>query len=73
MTEQTNTESLYEWIDQMAGAVQKNMGLTYLEALAEAGENLLQQDVVQSLPDEKKEQLQEKLKTDLPPEMKREE
>lgn len=73
MTEQTNTESLYEWIDQMAGAVQKNMGLTYLEALAEAGENLLQQEVVQSLPDEKKEQLQEKLKTDLPPEMKREE
>lgn len=73
MAEQTNTEALYEWIDQMTGAVQQSLGLTYLEALAEAGENLLQQEVVQSLPDEQKKELQKKLEAGLPPEMKREE
>ncbi|WP_252313550.1 hypothetical protein [Sinobaca sp. H24] len=50
-----------------------SLGLTYLEALAEAGENLLQQEVVQSLPDEQKKELQKKLEAGLPPEMKREE
>ncbi|MFB5663607.1 class I SAM-dependent methyltransferase [Alteribacillus sp. HJP-4] len=69
----TGVEKLYTLIDEMALSIQKQTEATYLEALAEAGENIFQQSVLQDLPEEEKSRLLDKMHTELPEEMKREE
>ncbi|WP_246031641.1 class I SAM-dependent methyltransferase [Salibacterium salarium] len=68
----TEVEKLHGLIDEMATSIQKHTDVTYLEALAEAGENIFQQAVIQTLPDDEKKRLEEKLKQELPEEMKKE-
>ncbi|WP_090927492.1 class I SAM-dependent methyltransferase [Salibacterium qingdaonense] len=69
----TGVEKLHVLIDEMAVSIQQHTDVTYLEALAEAGENVFQHSIVQSLPEEETERLREKLDQELPEEMKREE
>ncbi|MGY4689220.1 class I SAM-dependent methyltransferase [Salibacterium sp. K-3] len=69
----TAVEKLHTLIDEMAVSIQQHTDVTYLEALAEAGENIFQHQVVQSLPDEEKTRLADKLDQELPEEMKKEE
>lgn len=54
-------ETLYTYLDETALFLEKNWTVTYLEGLAEAGENLFRQEVCQPIEDEKKRILLEKL------------
>ncbi|WP_018921737.1 class I SAM-dependent methyltransferase [Salsuginibacillus kocurii] len=59
-----NVEELYNGLDQMASLIQEATELTYLESIAEAGENFFQQAVVQeALSAEKKQEANELLST----------
>ncbi|SDH32206.1 site-specific DNA-methyltransferase (adenine-specific) [Alteribacillus persepolensis] len=68
----TEVEKLYELIDDMAVTIQTHTDKTYLDALAEAGENIFQYSIIQTLPEKEKERLQSKLENELPGEMKKE-
>lgn len=68
----TKVEKLFEWIDEMALAIQKHKDITYLEALAETGENLLDLEIKQSLPFEEKKKLEQQLKEEIPKEVQKE-
>ncbi|WP_026701387.1 class I SAM-dependent methyltransferase [Salibacterium aidingense] len=69
----TEVEKLHTLIDDMASSIQQHTDVTYLEALAEAGENVFQHRIVQTLPDEENKRLAKKLDEELPEEMKKEE
>ncbi|MFZ4450665.1 class I SAM-dependent methyltransferase [Salibacterium aidingense] len=69
----TEVEKLHTLIDDMASSIQQHTDVTYLEALAEAGENVFQHRIVQTLPDEENKRLTKKLDEELPEEMKKEE
>ncbi|MBP3949767.1 class I SAM-dependent methyltransferase [Bacillus suaedae] len=51
--QKTEIERLFSYLDETATYLEKNWTSTYLEGLAEAGENLFQKDVCQPLTDEK--------------------
>ncbi len=69
----TEVEKLHALIDDMAVSIQSHSEMTYLEALAESGENIFQQAVIQSLPEKEKKRLEKKITEELPKEMKKEE
>lgn len=50
-------EKLFHVFDDTSGIIQKEQGLPYLEVLAETGENLFQQAVLQNVSDDVKDQL----------------
>ena len=55
-------ERLFAFFDQNAMLLSEELEITYLEALAEAGENLYLQETNQDVSDEVKERLQQALK-----------
>ncbi|MFV8827578.1 class I SAM-dependent methyltransferase [Alkalihalobacterium sp. APHAB7] len=57
----TNLEKLFVVIDESAELLKEELDVTYLEALAEAGENLFQGEVVQELTSSTKKQLKQRL------------
>lgn len=57
----TNLEKLFVVIDESAELLKEELDVTYLEALAEAGENLFQGEVVQELTSSTKKQLEQRL------------
>ncbi len=69
----TKVEKLYALIDDMAVTIQEHTDRTYLESLAEAGENLFQGKVVQEIPENHKDKLEKQLQEETPEEIKREE
>ncbi|SFE67984.1 class I SAM-dependent methyltransferase [Alteribacillus iranensis] len=68
----TDVEKLYTLVDDIAVSIQKHADKTYLEALAEAGEAILNQSVSEDLPREESIRLEKKITQDIPPEMERE-
>ncbi|HET7577877.1 MAG TPA: class I SAM-dependent methyltransferase [Bacillales bacterium] len=56
----TNTEKLFEVLDETSEILRKEEALPYLEALAESGENLFQHDAPQPLAAERQKQLEAK-------------
>ncbi|HEX7064791.1 MAG TPA: class I SAM-dependent methyltransferase [Bacillales bacterium] len=56
----TNTEQLFQVLDETSEIIQKHESLSYLEALAESGENLFQQAVLQPLDADSKKLLEDK-------------
>jgi site-specific DNA-methyltransferase (adenine-specific) len=69
----TNTEKLFQVLDDSSEIIENAVGVTYLEALAESGENLFQQAVLQQLSAEEKKQLEDLYKQVQVEEMKAEE
>ncbi|WP_216828941.1 class I SAM-dependent methyltransferase [Alkalihalobacterium elongatum] len=57
----TNLEKLFVAIDESAELLKEELDITYLEALAEAGENFFQGEVVQELTSATKKQLEQRL------------
>ncbi|GAE25843.1 adenine-specific methyltransferase [Halalkalibacter wakoensis JCM 9140] len=57
----TKMESLYTYLDDSAAYLEKAQNLTYLEGLAEAGENLFREEVCQNVTMEQKNWLLDKL------------
>ncbi|GAF21263.1 MULTISPECIES: class I SAM-dependent methyltransferase [Shouchella] len=55
--EQTNVTALYEYLDESAKVLEQVLDVTYLDALAEAGDNLFEKAIIQELASERKEQL----------------
>lgn len=53
----SDVETLFQVLDETSSLIQKENQLSYLEALAESGENLFQQAVLQNLPDETQKKL----------------
>ncbi|WP_100405113.1 class I SAM-dependent methyltransferase [Bacillus solitudinis] len=54
-------EDLFNYLNESATLLEKEGSYTYLEALAEVGENLFQQDVVQPVPEDVKGQLSQQI------------
>nr|WP_275899504.1 class I SAM-dependent methyltransferase [Bacillus piscicola] len=52
--------------------MQQHMDMTYLDALAEAGEDIIEQSIVQNLPEEEKRRLETKLREEIPGEIEKE-
>ncbi|RBW71634.1 class I SAM-dependent methyltransferase [Bacillus taeanensis] len=48
----TPVEKLFDTIDETAVILQKELSITYLEAIAETGENLFQKEILQELNDD---------------------
>lgn len=59
----THTENLFEALNQSSETLQREEAISYLEALAESGENLFQQTVSQTIADEPKKQLEQIYRT----------
>ncbi|WP_078430128.1 class I SAM-dependent methyltransferase [Alkalihalobacterium alkalinitrilicum] len=57
----TNIEKLFVAIDESAELLKEELDITYLEALADAGENLFQGEVVQEISSATKKQLESRL------------
>ncbi|MEB1807801.1 MAG: class I SAM-dependent methyltransferase [Bacillaceae bacterium] len=57
----TNLEKLFVVLDESAELLKEELDVTYLEALAEAGENFFQGEVVQDLTSSTKKQLEQRL------------
>lgn len=53
----TDMEKLFQVLDETAEIIQEEMTITFLEALAESGENLFQQEVLQEITNESREKL----------------
>jgi site-specific DNA-methyltransferase (adenine-specific) len=60
-TNTTKTEDLYTYLDETAKYLEENWTVTYLEGLAEAGENLFRGEICQTIPSEQEEFLKGKL------------
>ncbi|MDT8859390.1 class I SAM-dependent methyltransferase [Alkalihalobacillus sp. MEB130] len=60
---QTKVEILYTYLDEVANYLEGIVDVTYLEGLAEAGENLFKEEVCQHVTTEQKMWLQDKLFT----------
>jgi len=61
MTTSTKTEDLFTYLDGTAQFLEENWSVTYLEGIAEAGENLFREELVQTLQPEQAKVLTEKL------------
>ncbi|WP_209122103.1 class I SAM-dependent methyltransferase [Alkalihalobacillus sp. BA299] len=57
----TNVEKLFVAIDESAELLKEELDITYLEALAEAGENFFQGEIVQDIWGSTKKQLEQRL------------
>lgn len=58
MQKNSKVESLFIALDESSNLLKEKLNITYLEALAEAGENLFQKEVIQQVDKETLEQLQ---------------
>ncbi|MFB4210648.1 class I SAM-dependent methyltransferase [Shouchella sp. JSM 1781072] len=57
MEEQSNVATLYEYLNHSAQLLEQTLEITYLDALAEAGDNLFEKGVIQPVPQDKHAQL----------------
>ncbi|MFC3525478.1 hypothetical protein ACFOLK_12975 [Marinococcus halophilus] len=72
MTETTPVEQLFELLDDLTKTIQQELSITYLEAIAEAGEDIFQGTVVQRISAEEKERLEQSLEEKMPEAMEQE-
>lgn len=57
MEEKSDIERLFNTLDESAQIIKEKLNMTYLDALAESGENLFQRNIVQEIDEKTKEKL----------------
>lgn len=72
MDETTPVEQLFELVDDLTKTIQQELSITYLEAIAEAGEDIFQGTVVQRISAEEKDRLEQSLDEKMPEAMEQE-